>query len=797
MKFWVVIILSLFAAPAAARDIYVRAGEYEGFSRLVIEYSARPDWRIEDIAEGVALRTDDPGLSYDLSRVFQLQPRDRLIALTPDGAGGLVLALDCDCWVEVFPVRSAALAIDIHDTTRTRGVGKRVRVPATVPESLAGSTAGADEAFTPSSALTVLGEEAADPGDSTTVTSFVEGPIRLLQGTVTETDGAATEPQFSLPLPIIEPSLTREAGDSLSSPAITLELPPNRDNAAAELLTRSLARELARAAAEGLVQTPPTNAAGGGDAGALPGPNPNIRIETGLDRSLGLVATPERALVAAGPCRPEDDFDAASWGDERPVPVQLAELRTGILGEFDRPDPGAVIRLARLYIHLSFGVEAELLLRTFGEDIPEAAYLSAMARVAENGTLDAVEGLTEAGAGELIGQIVCTGPGALWAALALPELPRDQLIDTDSILQTFIGLPPHLRRHLGPPLAALFARSGQTEAVETISNAISRVSKPKDPARVLTRARASAATGGMTRTTEERLRDIAGGAHPNAAEALLVLGDELLTRDSRIPGELVDTAEILSFERAGTADGRKLKALALRARLRNGEFRTAFLGLDRALALNLLPMAEIADLKKTALETLTADADDATFLSRVLDPVGSAFAETVDRKLQLAAAERILALGFAAEAASLAPPDPEATDPAELQYATRLFLARGDPRRAAEFARRSSGEEGQRLLAESLAQASAHGAAARAFADIGADEESLAEAWRARDWARLADTGDGPFSSAADAMIAAGQPIEPEGRPTLARARDRAATSAELRDTINALFDVLPRPPDG
>ena len=791
MRVATTVLLCLVALPAAAQDIYVRAGEYDGFSRLVIEFSARPDWRIEEIAEGIALRTDDPDLSYDLSRVFRLQPQNRLVALTPDGAGGLVFALDCDCRVDAFPVRSAALAIDIHDTPAAQDVGKRVRARGNPDAPVEVSTAAASSASSPPAS----GIEASDPDEDTLVSAFVEGPIQLLQGTAAETTGGATAPQFFLPLPILEPSLNRESGASLGTPAIPLELPPERDRAASELLTRSLARELARAAAEGLVQTPPPDTAAAEET--QPEASSNIRIETGLDRSFGLETTPDSAQVAAGPCRPETDFDVAAWGDDRPVPVQLAELRPGLLSEFDRPDPYAVTRLARLYIHLSFGAEAELLLETFGEDIPEAGYLAAMARVAENGTLGPVDGLAEKGAMEVIGQIVCTGPGAFWAALALPELPRDQLIDTDSILQTFIGLPPHLRRHLGPPLAARFARAGQTEAVETISNAISRVSKPKDPARVLTKARASAATGGMTRTTEERLRDIASGAHPNAAEALIVLGDELLARDGRIPEELVDSAELLSFERAGTADGQKLKALELRSRLRNGEFRTAFMGLDRALALNLLPEGEIADLQKTALEAILTTADDATFLTRILDPVGRAFAETVDRRLQLMAAERILALGLSAEAADLAPPDPDATDAAELGYATRLSLARGDPRRAAEFARRAPGEEGQRLLAESLARAAAHGAAARAFADIGAEEESLAESWRARDWARLATAQPGPYASAANAMLDAGQPPEPEGRPTLARARERAATAAQLRDTIDALFDALPDPPGG
>ena len=608
-------------------------------------------------------------------------------------------------------------------------------------------------------------------------------------------DPSSSQAPEEFVFPRLEPSLNRAPGASLAEPAIPLDIPLEGEDATSEILTRSLARELARAAAEGLVRTPPEpEPADPLSPISDSNPGTNIRIETGLDRTFGPAVLDDRASVTTGKCRPSSDFDVSRWGDDRPVATQIAELRPDILGEFDRPVTETVIRLARLYIHLSFGAEAKLLLDTFGEDLSDASYLLVMADVIETGGSGSGAAVSEAGRQEVVAQIICPGPGALWAALTLEDLPLDELIDTDAILQTFIALPPHLRRHLGPPLSARFSRAGNTQAVETISNALSRVSKPDDPARVLTQARASISTG-MTRSIEEQLREIASGAHPNAAEALLVLGDELVRREGQIPEELIDTAEILSFERAGTKDGARLKELELRARLLNGDFRTAFVGLDRAIDMRLMPDPVISDLQEFALEKLVTRSDDATFLARILGPIGQSIIQSVERELRLAAAERLLALGFGSEASRIAATDQDATQAEELKYAARLSLALGEPRRAADFARRAPGEDARRLVAQSLSQAQAHAAAARVFAEIGASEESNVEAWRARDWVRISEDGAPPFASAATAMLDAGQPPEPESRPTLARARERVSSAAELRETLDALFATLPNPP--
>ena len=122
-----------------------------------------------------------------------------------------------------------------------------------------------------------------------------------------------------------------------------------------------LLEELGRAASAGIIEMddpvfPPTPP---GETRDLPpeglAAHMDLRAPGLVARSAGQAGEP---LTAEGDvCLGDEVFALAAWTDGRPFPKQLASARTGLVGEFDRPDPERIAALVRLYLYHGFGAE--------------------------------------------------------------------------------------------------------------------------------------------------------------------------------------------------------------------------------------------------------------------------------------------------------------------------------------------------------------------------------------------------------------------------------------------------------
>ena len=746
-------VLCLAPVSGAAQTIQIRSGEHTGYSRIVVEFRGAPDWRLTKVPGGYVLRTDAGVEGFDTAGVFRRIPRTRLadIAHQP-GTGNLMLSLACRCEVSAFELERGAIVIDIGDPRRRAAASARASEVAPAlsgPRPRARPARGVDVAF--------------------------DGPIRLLRGAVDDTAVKVPTPEPGIVLPP-----TRQAATGPPLPDTAPDLSP-----AAELLTRSLAREIARAATQGLVET---RRSGTPEAFAPPLTElegPNIRIETAHDRVFGLPSELSETLSSNSVCRPAAEFDVGSWGDDRPAGTQISEARLRLVGELEGVDPGAAIDLARLYIYLSFGVEAERVLASIGADVPGADTLAEFARLMDE---------EDPPGGILASQISCGSVAVLWATLALPELPSNEIIDKDAILLTFSGLPAHLRRHLGPRLASRFAAANDIASVEAVTNAVGRVAPEADPSYALTRGQIAIADTGRVTGAERELSDIASGRHPDAPDALLLLIESHAERGTVVPRHIIDTADIMTFELEGTVLGEALENATIRARLTRGEFREAFQGLARAEEGTAGAPEGFGDLKREALIALVRNSPDAAFMRRILDPAAFEFALASGRAVRFELAVRLLDLGFPAEAGQIAPPDSEATSAKELDYAARLSLALGAPGRAVEFARRSGSPASAQIEARALAEAGRYHAAADLLRRMGEIPDSLQMSWRAQDWQRLSTDGKGPDRIAALAYLGSERGAPFPTPPSLAAAEERLGTAEELRGIVDTVLDAYPAP---
>ncbi len=742
--------LSLLAGEAAA-DVTVRSGEHPGHSRLVFDFDRLPDWQLEERRGGYDLRFDPPQGEIRLDDVFYYIPRTRLTDLRIDRASGVLhLDLGCDCTIDAMVMRSRALVIDIRDPA-----------PGWPPD------------------------------EAGTIAAMIDGPVQLLAGShdghdaAPETPEPEAAPSFS-PVPEAQPAapVLPFTGDMAS------EAEPMGGG-----LTRALAEQLARAAAQGMVD--PDRELWKSGAGTAPegdahtetrphGETPdNIRIRSGLDEALDPSGEEDLPAISADlGCPNPSLYAVSSWGDEREVHVQISELRRRLVGEFDRPNRGRAIALARLYTYLTFGTEARAVVSELlpGDRVGEA--LVPLSLLIETGSAG----------GALAPYSGCGGSLPLWALLDEdPDAPL-RPVRSDAVLLAFSGLPPHLRKQLGYRVAARFAARQDFSSAEIVRAALDRISDARDPALVLSTVHTSDPET-TDADTLAALDDLAVSLHPEAAEALMLTIDSRLARNERIPVDLIDTAAAMAYEMAGSAEGARVKSAEIVARFANGDFDAGLEELRLAEAEDLIDAERAEEIWHIGLERLAGSEDDIEFVKHMFGDAAPGLDAAPDG-LRLEMAERLLSLGFPERAGEVAP---RGAPGAAGRVQARLARADGDFDAAIRVADAAEGPEARRFLAETLSAAGRYSEAYSVYAELGAAEEGGAEAWRAGNWDAVAGEAAQAAErvAAAEAMLNTAEPMPaPPGPPTIEGAQSLVDQSAGLRDALTALLDKVP-PPEG
>lgn len=506
----------LLSGPAAAQVVRVISGDHPTFTRLVLSFDSAPDWQLGRSTDGYALRLSGAQPRYDLSDIFRRITRDRLAAVWADpGDGRLRLRVACACHALPFELRPGVLVIDIRDGP--------------------------------------------PPPGSSFETAF---------------DGATLPPLAAAPRP--RPRARADIGPipfdwtAQITPSLgDLPLPPPALPAPAEAALREeLLQGLSRGMAEGLVD--PVSRLPTPVAPPSPHRTPaegNLRFGDPLDTRTGLVP-PQQVAADGQACLDDSRLDLAAWGDSQPAATQLSSSLSGLLEEFDRPDPVAVQRAVRLHLHLGFGAEARALLQAFPIDGPDTRFLASLGRLVD-GEADPE--------GPFRGMAGCDGAAALWALLADPALPP-RLSRAPAVLRSFSVLPAPLRRHLGPGLAERFLAAGDAATAAALQDSFLRIPGPPDPRATVTEARITAALGASPQAAE-LLQEPAADPGPAQPLALVALVD-LHAADGRALDPAVETA-LAAFlpQFSGTEDEAALRRAHLLALALTDQFDAAFAAL--------------------------------------------------------------------------------------------------------------------------------------------------------------------------------------------------------------------------
>lgn len=559
MRTIIFILGCFFALQAHAQSVKVLSGEHASFTRLAMIIPGLQRWEFGRTETGYELQVSPSSAVFDTQDVFRLIPRRRLTDLVaPPGGGVLSLQIDCDCHAVASEIRPRVIVVDIFDGPAPAALMSEMRVR-------------------PDANAFVLVTTAANqrpkrrPGMPAAA---------LLPGFV-----GATTWQPRLPDQDFLDRLgvgAQHNHDDMTNP-----------------LQAALLMELARATARGTLAPAAPPAASTSKASlanplsvpAFPKDQVHVEFRTRQD---GLTLAPPTSEECPG----SELLDLASWADDRPFALQLAERRTQLVGEFDKPDVPAIERMIQLYLAGGFGAEAVNIATELLDNADYPGILADIGRIVDD----------TAPAGSALGRFnACSGRIALWAVLSSPDGALAGRPNVKDIVLAFSELPVVLRREIGPRLVQTLLDIDEPESAHSIKDALTRARDGQGPALDMMSAQL-ATRSNQPETAENHLRAAAKAAGPPTPMALADLVESLVSRGVAPDEATLTSLESYLAEHRRTPLGPKLQRAFVLGLAQSGQF-------DRAFGLS--PDTDVPYLDEL-FANLVTNGNDAEFLAHAL-----------------------------------------------------------------------------------------------------------------------------------------------------------------------------------
>lgn len=713
--------LCLAASPSVAEVATVKGGEHPDFTRIVIEAPGEDGWRFGRRDDGYELSLSGRITGYDLSVAFDRIPKDRVSGLWRDpDTGRLRLALSCPCHAIAFEFRPGIIVVDVKPGPPPAGSAFEL--------SLDGMEAPAPAGAAPPDTAALAPPDQDTPGAGATRGALPDDGSPRYDWLAIRREGEADTPYTGI-------------APDLGAMSVAAALGP---------LQEALLQQISRGAVEGIVQIAEHPVL---PSPAGPGPAEAEGMRVALGELPGLVIgnprQPGAGLAADGTrCIPDARLQLQSWSMPGSVAEQLGPGRSGLLTEFDAPVPPAILRAARAYLAIGFGAEARQFLALLqGEAEEEAALLEDMSHIVDLGPppRNAFAGMES-----------CDGAAALWATLAAAVTGSEAVaalrnLDSNAVARSFSGLSPQQRQHFAPVLVDAFLGLGDEETARRLRDATLRPPGPANPEIDLMGARYDLATGDAE-AAGRAADDVMAEAGPQTARAAVTLVDAAFAGSQSLSADLPEKLSAFLREARGTELEAPLRRALVLGSAMAGDYAGAFAALPGTpqTARDLWVLAARA-------------AGDDVFFEQAIATARRPAVErpTVDPATGLAVAERLMSLGFAADALTWLGPLAEDAEAQSRVLAARANLSLRDARAALVVLSGLGDPEAERLRAEAMLQLGDPMAAADAYDRAGdAAARDRARVW-ARDWPLLAEAGPDLWVAAA-ALVA---PPDPEGGP--------------------------------
>jgi len=785
---WLALLLSfLLTSGASAKTLAVQSGEHADFSRIVILFDDVPNWTLGKVAKGYELRVEDESVEYDLSTVFELIPKTRLTAIKQKSGGRLTFVVTCNCHADAFEIRSG-LVVDIKGGPANSRSPFEVALPevgdpATL-EATARRPVPRPERVTmqsPSTFPATTFEHVKAPRTQFAWRTDLLGtpdPDLVAAETVAEAPEIPPETSHSAPLtdPVADAQsdLIVQLGRAASQGLISADLSETDQLIGDALVDETAHPEMMEAtdASTDLLEIIEQTF------------NENVSFETAIDRSRNERVANKHVNINGDECLASAPLDIANWGkpptDQDPVTFS----RAGIIGEFDFVDTEEIEKLAKQYLYYTFGAEAGALIDIFNADFEHVELLLNLAQVMDaspvgNPVLDHA-------------QLQCETNAALWAALIAETLPRSGQIATEAILASFADLPLHLRRHLGPNLAAKFVEIGETETAMAIKDTIARAPGDHGDGFTMMSAGIALKNGGFEAGANQ-LTSVIEGDGPNAPEAVVQLIDSTLDAGQKVPVALAESAAALASEARGTSVGMELRRVYLRNKAHSDGGLEVLRETENAAQKEEISQEAAASLRQEIYEFAVQNTSDPSYLGLVLESPLQ-LGNTVEAvEVRRAIAMRLIDLELPVQARDVLSEDVSVPEPEDRKIYARAFLAERRPDLAMGYLAGLSDEDAIALRALAHEQAGEFDRAAESYGVVDNSEARARSLWRGQIWAEVVEAGTEQEKAAVGLLLE--DKAQPEDTSkVLAMNRRMLEQSQTTRTILQNLMDSAPIP---
>lgn len=738
---------------ASAAPVQVKSGEHDGFTRLVMEYGDAVEWKVGRNADGYQLRIASGAPSYDLTEAFKAIGKSRLAGIAVDPAtGDLRFSMACNCYAIPFEFRPGIVVIDLRDGKAPKGSSFELAL---------------DQSPQPSAAST-----------SEPILTIVAGTYDWTNAALAPLDGSHPDeaPNESLaPMPSSDPSL--------------------------QVLRESLLHQMSKGASQGMVDmatleksavshgaetqasasnTPETHDSETPSPEAQPSHAPaagetfeaariGLGELPGVEVSNGLPDHAELGAQGQGCISPER-LAIETWGTEKPVSEQMAAVTSGIIGEFDRPNPEALQTAIRFHLFIGFGAEVRQLMAAFPSDLEDQEIWRSLANL-----VDSRPDPNSA----FVGQEACDSPAALWAILAQPNLQRGQPINVDAAFLALSALPIDLRRAIGAPLADRFMAIGYDKAAKKVRDAIMRSPNGSSPKTTLMEAKIDLADGEAAQA-EEKLQVMVSDSGPETSAALVALVEARVAQDLPIAPDMVDALTAVLQEQTGSTEEPAARRALLLAKAASGDMDGAFEMLSDAPEMEQKIWRILS-----ILGTDDALLSHAVFLPETKTPM-------VDVVTRRKLTERLLDLGMAGNALHWQADETKS----DSILMAQIHLQRRDGAAALRALTGVETPEALTMRAEALNMLGENAAAAQVYAQAGNAEAEMHALGRAENWQDLSARGPDAWKQVAEQVVTSvslpADSVAFEG--PLAKGKALVDSSAATRVAVDALLAKVAAP---
>ncbi len=690
----IVFLLALLLSPPVwAEPVRVSAGEQSGFTRVILEFPELPQWQAR--RRGTTYRINFSSVSpldFDVSRVFRLVDRERIRDVRAVGGNALEIDLACNCDVSFSQTGSNAIVADVHPFEDEPPVAQ----------------ASMSQSMTPSA--------------------------------VDETpDLPATErvvPAFSNPAEVRSPDLPEQPMRNADI-SFDLEASETTGQVSVELLGRALSRAAVQGLASAERSVAPRESETTFQQLRSLGTRQNLSVTTSFDRATMPDSVTLPPTNEGSQCLQDRTVDVAMWGDAKDSGL-LGRLRSAAISEDGSIDAEGAADLARFYIHLGFGAEAQIAAK-YMKPSQEQEIIFALAEVLDSGRSDAAI---------LRGQSACQGTVSLWSILARPMEKSTTPISASPALAAFSALPAHLRTHLGPLLSERLHEVDLDDAARTAINAVTRGGAKTDESELATARLELDGTHGDE--AREVLADLSNGTNLTAAAALLELLEDAESRGMAPNPAWVDDAPTLVGALEGNEVAEHLNVAGLRGKIALGrfdEFRAALI--EDTPGLSTTSRKELANL---ALRKALEIASDQEFLKAEVGLAKILSPDHLAEDVRLALAARLHGLGLSQRGQKYLEPNPNTLE--GLETTVDVLLAIGETREAIAFLESSTVEGIEDLRARLLVAIGDDVSAISAFQAAGDEDGAVSAAMRTADWTWIANNADPLVAIPAESLSA-------------------------------------------